>query len=129
MPIRTASLKRRLEKNGAELHLAMLTRIRSQGSEREPSEAERALAEERRHIKEEKAKREADAGQPRAKVDKLVRTHHAQAKDKPTKPKKEPKEAKAAAKGAHKPSRAEKHAAKAAALDAAKKAAKKSAKT
>ena len=130
MPIRTASLNRRLEKNGATLHRAMLIRIHSHGAD-EPSEAEQALIEERRLLKEEKAKRQA-AEQPRAKAaDKLVRTHHAMAKDKP-KPKKEPKEhkdAKPGAKGAHKPTRAEKHATKAAALEAAKRAAKKSAKT
>ena len=68
----------------------------------------------------------AEAQQPKARADKLVRTHHAQAKDKP-KARQEPKEARAS-KG-HQPSRAEKHATKAAALEAAKRATRKSAKT
>lgn len=127
MPIRIASLTHRIAKNGAMLHQAMMDRVRSLGPDREPSEAEQALAEERRLLKEERAKRQARAQQPRAKaVDKLVRTHHPQAKEKP-KVKKEPKEAKAVK--AHRPSRAEKHAAQAAALQAASRAPKKSAKT
>jgi len=130
MPIRTASLNRRIEKNGAMLHRAMVERLHSHGADQPPSDAERALAEERRLIKEEKAKRLEQAQQPRAKAaDKLVRTHHPLAKDKDKpKAKKEPKEAKAG-KAAHKPSRAEKHAAKASALEAARRASKKSAKS
>ena len=92
MPIRTASMNRRIEKNGATLHRAMQQRIGSLGADHEPSDAERALAEERQQLKEEKAKRQAEAQQPRTKADKLVRTHHAQAKDKP-KVSKEPKAA------------------------------------
>jgi len=127
MPIRIASLARRVEKNGAMLHQAMVERIHALGADHEPSEAEQALAEERRLLKEERANRQARAQQPKVKaVDRLVRTHHAQAKDKP-KATKQPKEVKAVA--AHGPSRAEKHAAKAAALDAARRSAKKSAKT
>jgi hypothetical protein len=128
MPIRTASLNRRIEKNGDALHRAMLIRVHSLGADHEPSEAEQALLEERRHLKEEKAKRKAEAEQPHAKADKLVRTHHAMAKDRDKPKVKKEKEAKPAAKG-HKPTRAEKHATKAAALEAAKRAAKKSAKT
>lgn len=127
MPIRIASLARRIEKNGAMLHLAIVDRIHSLGADHEPSEAEQALAEERRLLKEERTNRQARAQQPKVKaVDKLVRTHRAQPKDKP-KVTKEPKEAKAGT--AHRPSRAEKHAAKAAALDVARRSAKKSAKT
>ena len=127
MPIRIASLTHRIAKNGAMLHKATLDRVHSLGADHEPSEIEQTLAEERRLLKEERAKRQAQAEQPRAKaIDKLVRTHHPQAKEK-TKATKEPKEAKAGK--AHRPSRAEKHAAKAAALDAARRATKKSAKT
>ena len=108
MTIRIASLTQRIAKNGAMLHHAMMDRIHSHGADHEPSEAEQALAEERRLIKEEWAKRQAQLQQPRAKAHKLVRTHHPQAKEKP-KAKKEPKEEDKAGK-AHRPSRAEKHA-------------------
>ncbi len=128
MPIRIASLSQRIAKNGEMLHLAMTDRIRALGADHEPSEAERALAEERRALKEEQAKRQAHALDPRPKaVDKLVRTHHPEAKEKP-KATKEPKEHKAAKPGKAHPSRAEKHAAKASAMDAAKRAAKAKAK-
>jgi hypothetical protein len=127
MPIRIASLTQRIAKNGAVLHQAMMDRIHSLGADNELSVAEQALAEERRLLKEERAKRQAQAQQPRARAaDKLVRTHHPQAKEKP-KATKEPKEAKGGK--AHRLSRAEKHAAKSSALDAARRAAKKSAKT
>jgi hypothetical protein len=127
MPIRIASLTHRIAKNGAMLHKATMVRIHSLGADHEPSEAEQTLAEERRLLKEERAKRQAQAQQPRAKaIDKLVRTHHPQAKEEPKK-KKEPKEAKA--NKAHRPSRGEKHAAQAAALQAASRAPKKTAKT
>jgi hypothetical protein len=129
MPIRIASLSRHIAKNGAMLHLAMAQRIHSLGADHEPSEAEQALAEERRALKEERAKRQAHALEPRPKAaERLVRTHHPEAKDKP-KAKKDPKEPKTPKAGkAHGPTRAEKHAAKAAAMDAARRAAKKSAK-
>jgi len=129
MPIRIASLSHRVAKNGAARHLAMMQRIHSLGADHEPSEAEQALAEERRLLKEERARRQAQALQPKPKaVDRLVRSHHAEAKEKPAtkKESKGPKEPKVGK--AHGPTRAEKHAAKAAALDAAKRAAKKSAK-
>jgi hypothetical protein len=125
MPIRIASLTKRISRNGALLHKATRDRILSLGENHEPSEAEQALVEERRLLKEERAKRQARALQPKAKaIDKLVRTHHPQAKEKP-KAKKEPKEAKADK--PHKPSRAEKHTAKAAAKQAATRAPKKQA--
>lgn len=129
MPIRTASLSRRIERAGAALHRAMLIRVHSHGEEHEPSEAERALAEERRMLKEEQQRRQAAPRLHTTAADRLVRTHHPEAKDKP-KAVKEHKDAKPAKKAA-KPhqTRSEKHAAKAAALDAAKRAAKKSAKT
>src|SRR5262245_7500468 len=96
MPIRIASLSRRLAKNGAMLHLAMAERIQSLGADHEPAEAERALAEERSALKEERTKRQAHALEHRpSAADRLVRTHHPLAKDKP-KVKKEPKEAKTA---------------------------------
>jgi len=129
MPIRIASLSRRIANNGAALHAALAQRIHSLGADHEPSEAEQALAGERRALKEERDRRQAHALQPRPKAaDRLARTHHAQAKE--TSAKKEskaPKEHKAGK--AHGPTRAEKHAAKAAALDAARRAPKKAAKT
>ena len=130
MPIRIASLSRRLANNGATLHQAMTQRINSLGADHEPSEVERALADERRALKEERAMRQAHALEPKPKAaDRMTRTHHAEAKAKPT-AKKEPrgpKESRAAK--AHGPTRAEKHVAKATAMEAAKRAAKKPAKT
>jgi hypothetical protein len=131
MPIRISSLTKRIANNGAMLHQAQMDRIHAQGADHEPSDAEQALAEERRLLKEERARRQARAQQPGpTALDKLVRTHHAEAKEKPkaTKEAKEAKEHKDAKAGKHGPTRAEKHAAKAAALDAARRAKKKSAK-
>ena len=92
MPIRIASMAQRIAKNGAMLHKAMMDRIDSLGADHEPSEAEQVLVEERRLLKEERAKRQARAQQPRVKAaEKLVRTHHPEAKAKP-KATKEPKE-------------------------------------
>ncbi|NML47101.1 hypothetical protein HHL11_25370 [Ramlibacter sp. G-1-2-2] len=119
MPIRTASLTKRISENGQALHRAMMSR----GDGQEPSADEKALAEERQHLKEEREKRKAQALEPKkSAVDKLVRTHHAQAKEKPK-----------ATKDAHdaikKPkarrSRAEKHAEQAAAVEAARNSRKK----
>ena len=128
MPIRISSLSKRIANNGAMLHQA---RIHAQGAD-QPSAAEQALAEERRLLKEERARRQARAQQPGpTALEKLVRTHRPEAKEKPkaTKEAKEGKEPKHAKDGkAHGPTRAEKHAAKAAALDAARRAKKKSAK-
>ena len=131
MPIRTASLNKRISANGLALHRAMMSRREAYGADHEPSEAESVLTEERRLLKEERDKRKAQAKQPKPKaVDRLLRTHHALPKDK----QKVRKEAQAApdAKGTkpakpHK-SRAEKHAEKAATLDAARRSPKKPAK-
>ncbi len=125
MPIRIASLTERISANGQALHRAMMSRIETFGADHEPSEAERALIEERRLLKGERDKRHAQAMQPKlTAAERLVRTHHPQAKDK-LRVKKETKETRQAK--PHK-SRAEKHAAKAAALDAARRAPKKPAK-
>lgn len=126
MPIRTASVSKKISANGQALHRAMMSRMQAGGAE-SPSEAEAALVEERRLLKEEREKRKEQALQPRpTALDRLVRTHHPQAKDKPkakgdthhTETKK-PKLRK---------TRAEKHAEKAAALDAARRSPKKPAK-
>jgi len=118
MPIRIASLTQRISANGQALHRAMMSRMEAYGADHEPSEEELVLIGERRLLKEERDKRHAQALQPKpSATDRLVRTHHPQAKDKP-KVRKEGKETKQAK--AHK-SRAEKHAAKAAALEAARK--------
>jgi len=125
MPIRIASLTHRISANGQALHRAMMSRMETFGADQHPSEEEQALIDERRLLKEERDKRLAQAAQPKpSATDRLVRTHHPVAKDKP-KVKKEGKETKQAK--AHK-SRAEKHAAKAAALDAARKTKKPAAK-
>jgi len=125
MPIRIASLTERISANGQALHRAMMSRVETYGAEHEPSDAEQALIEERRQLKEERDKRLAHALLPKpTAAERLVRTHHPQAKDKP-RAKKETKETKQVK--PHK-SRAEKHAAKAAALDAARRAPKKPAK-
>ncbi|MBL0419674.1 hypothetical protein JI739_04860 [Ramlibacter sp. AW1] len=122
MPIRTASSTKRLAQNGQALHRAMMSR----GSDQEPSDDERALLEERRRLKEERDQRKERALQPSpSAVDRLVRTHRSQAKDKPQASKdaqghgetKKPKSRR---------SRAEKHAELAAAQEAARKSSKKS---
>jgi hypothetical protein len=118
MPIRTASMSRRISANGQALHRAMADRMRTGGQGDQPSEAEAALIEERRQLKEERDKRKAQALQPKpSAVDRMVRTHHPQAKEKVKKDTQEAKET-------HKPkarrTRAEKHAQKAAALEAAR---------
>ena len=123
MPIRTASLSKRLSENGQALHRAMMRR-ETAGASQEPSEAEQALLEERRQLKEEREKRHTQALQPRpTALDKLVRTHHAQAKEKPA-AKKEAHD-KDAKKPKARRTRAEKHAEKAAALEAARRSPKK----
>jgi hypothetical protein len=127
MPTRTALPTKKISANGRALHRAMMSRMET-GADKAPSEAESALLEERRLLKEEREKRRAQALLPRpSALDRLVRTHHPQAKDKP-KAKKETHEAAASKKpNAHK-TRAEKHAEKAAALEAARRAPKKPAK-
>jgi len=125
MPIRTASLTRKISANGQALHRAMANRAPATSTD-QPSEAEAALLEERRQLKEERDKRKAQALLPRpSAVDRLVRTHHPEAKNKDAK-----KEAHASEAKKPKPrrSRAEKHAEKAAALEAARRPAKKPAK-
>lgn len=116
MPIRTASLTKRISENGQALHRAMMSR----GEKGEPSDAEVALTEERRQLKEERDRRKAQALEPRpSAVDRMVRTHHAQPKDKP----KASKDAQGGAevkKPKARKSRAEKHAEKAAAQEAAR---------
>ena len=127
MPIRTASFTKRLSANGRALHRAMMSRMEAGGADEEPSEAESALIEERRLLKEERDKRKAQALQPRpSALERLVRTHHAQAKDKEVK--KETQGAKETKKPKPRRTRAEKHAEKAAALEAARRPAKKPAK-
>jgi hypothetical protein len=128
MPIRTASFTKRISAKGQALHRAIMSRTESDGADREPSEAESVLLEERRLLKEERDKRKAQALQPKpSAVDRLLRTHHAKAKDKP-KVTKETQDAKGTKPAKPHKSRAEKHAAKAAALDAARRAPKKPAK-
>jgi hypothetical protein len=128
MPIRTASLTKRISANGQALHRAMMSRIESGGADNEPSEAESALIEERRLLKEEREKRKAQALQPRpSALDRLVRTHHPEAKRKP-KVSKETQDAKETKKPKPHKTRADKHAEKAAALEAARRSPKKPAK-
>jgi hypothetical protein len=128
MPIRTASLTKRISANGQALHRAMMSRGQSSGADQEPSQAELELREERRLLKEERDKREAQALQPRpSAVERMLRTHRPEAKDKP-KAKKEAQDAKETKKPKAHRSRAEKHAEKAAALEAARRSPKKPAK-
>ena len=127
MPIRTASLTKKISATGQALHRAMMSRVEAGGADRAPSEAESALIEERRLLKEERDKRKAQALLPGpTALDRLVRTHHPQAKDK--KVKKETQDAKETKKPKPRRTRAEKHAEKAAALDAARRSPKKPAK-
>jgi len=126
MPTRTASMTKKIVANGQALHRAQMRRMETGEAAGEPSEAEAALIEERRLLKEEREKRKAQALLPRpSALDRLVRTHHPEAKS--VKVKKE-----AHAEDTKKPkarkSRAEKHAEKAAALEAARKSPKKPAK-
>lgn len=128
MPIRTASLSKRISANGQALHRAMLSRTEGSGESQEPSEAEVVLTEERRLLKEERDKRHAQALQPRpGAIERLVRTHRAQPKERP-KAKEDAQDTKETRKPKPRRSRAEKHAEKAAALDAARKSSKKPAK-
>lgn len=130
MPIRTATLNRQIEKNGAKLHLAMAARAHSHGNDKTASELEQALLDERRALKEENAKRIAAAKAPKVKA---VVVRVAKPVKEPKAPKapkadKEPKVAKTGKDAKAKPTRAEKMTKKAENLDAAKKADKKSAK-
>jgi len=130
MPIRTASLNKKLQNNGARLHHAIAARADSEAADRPASEQEQALLEERRLLKQAKADRLAQAHQPRPKAAMMTRTTRPLPKEPKPKAAKEPKEAKAAkasAKEQHKPSRADKLAKKAENLESAKQAARKSA--
>lgn len=123
MPIRIASMTKRISANGQALHRARMHRAEAGGGE--PSELEAGLIEERRQLKEERDKRKAQSLEPRpSALERLVRTHHAQAKDKP-KASKDEHAAKEAKKPKARRSRAEKHAEKAAALEAARRSPKK----
>lgn len=125
MPIRIANLAKRISANGQALHRAMMSRTKSGGPDSAPSEAEAALIEERRQLKEERDKRREDGPKRRpSALDRLVRTHHPQAKDKP-KTKGDGHEAHDAKKPKARKTRSEKHAEKAAALEAARRAPKK----
>lgn len=124
MPIRTASLTKRISANGQALHRAMMSRADASGADQGPSEAEAALIEERRLLKEERDKRKAQALLPKpSALDRLVRTHHPQAKEK--KASKETQEATEKKKPKARKTRAEKHAEKAAAVEAARRSPKK----
>lgn len=125
MPTRTASFTKRIAANGQALHRAMARRIATDGADAAPSEAESALIEERRLLKEERDKRKARALQPGpSALDRLVRTHHPEPKAKP----KASKDAHEARKPKPRRTRAEKHAEKTAALEAARRPSKKPAK-
>lgn len=130
MPLRTATLSKQIKKNGARLHLAMLSRTHARGADHAPSEAEQALLEERRSLKDSAAQRQAAALLPKAKPVKEVKAA------KPAKAPKAPKAPKPASEAkpekaakTNKPSRAVKLAKKAENAEAAKKATQKSAKT
>jgi hypothetical protein len=128
MPIRTASMTKRISANGQALHRARMSREETGAADKAPSAAESALIEERRLLKEERDKRKAQALEPRpSALDRLVRTHHPQAKDKP-KAEKDMRDADKAKKPKARRTRAEKHAEKAAALEAARRSPKKPAK-
>jgi hypothetical protein len=127
MPIRTASLTKKISANGQALHRATMGRMETGGADGGPSEAEAALIEERRLLKEEQGKRKAQALQPGpSALDRLVRTHHPEAKHKDVR--KEAQDAKETRKPKPRKTRAEKHAEKAAALEAARRSPKKPAK-
>ncbi len=126
MPIRTASFTKRISANGQALHRATMSRMESGGADQETSEAEAALIEERRLLREERDKRKAQSLQPRpSAVDRMVRTHHPQAK---AKVRAETHDATKTKKPKPRITRAEKHAEKAAALEAARRSPKKPAK-
>lgn len=128
MPTRTASFTKRISANGQALHRAMASRMETGGTDKAPSEAESALVEERRLLKEEREKRKAQALQPGpSALDRLVRTHRPEAKDKP-KASKETQGGSETKKPKARRTRSEKHAEKAAALEAARRSPKKPAK-
>jgi hypothetical protein len=117
MPTRIASVTKKIAANGQALHRAMMRRMQADDAGQAPSDAEAALIEERKALKEEREKRKAQALLPRpSALDRLVRTHHPEAKGGKVK--------KAHADDTKKPkarkTRAEKHAEKAAAAEAAR---------
>ena len=123
MPIRTSSVKKKIVANGQALHRARTSRTEAAGASGAPSEEEAALVEERKALKEEREKRKAQALLPRpSALDRLVRTHHPQAKAGKVKKEHDAAEAK---KPKARRSRAEKHAEQAAAQEAARKTGKK----
>jgi hypothetical protein len=129
MPIRTATLNRQIKNNGVRLHLAITSRVHSQGAEQAASEPEQALLSERAELKRARADRQAQAKLPKLKLVRVVKEAKPKLPKaaKAPKPAKEPKAAKDG-KG-NKPSRADKQTKKAESLEAAKKADRKSAKT
>jgi len=132
MPIRTASLNNQIQKTGVRLHLAMMSRVHSQGADHAASEEEQALMDEHRLLKEAQAKRRVLAKLPKPKAaasEKKAKPPKAPKAPKAAKEPKEPKEPKSAKLAKDHLSRSEKHAKKAESLEAAKRAAKKSAKT
>jgi hypothetical protein len=130
MPIRTASFRKRISDNGRALHRARLRR-ESGGVDQDPPKDELALMEQRLQLKEQRGERQTQAKQPRpTAAERMVRTHRAQARDKPKAGEAGhgSKEAKEAGKPKARRSRAEKHAEKAAAVEAARRSPKKPAK-
>ena len=124
MPIRTALLTNKISANGQALHRATQRRMASGGAQ--PSALENSLIEERRLLFEERDKRRARALLPRpSALDRLVRTHHPEAKG--PKARKSHDANETGKPKAHK-TRAQKHAEKAASLEAARRAPKKPAK-
>jgi len=73
MPIRTSSLNKVIHKNGARLHLAMMSRVHSEGADHPASEHEQTLRNERRFLKEAKAKRQDQSMLPKANAAKAAR--------------------------------------------------------
>lgn len=127
MPIRTASVKKKISANGQALHRAMMSQQEAGGAEGTSSEAVTALIEERRRLKEERDKRKQEALLPRpSALDRLVRTHHPEAKA--PRAHKDAHDAKDVKKPKPRSTRAQKHAEKAAALEAARNRPKKPAK-
>jgi hypothetical protein len=125
MPIRTASSTKKISANGQALHRAAMSRMKTGDADKGPSAAEQALIEERRLLKEQRDKRREQALLPGpSALDRLVRTHHPEAKDKPN-VKKDAAGGHDAKKPKARKTRAEKHAEKAAALEAARRSPKK----
>jgi len=129
MTVRIASLSKQIKKNGARLHLAMMSRAHSHGTAGGASEEEQALRAERQRLKQAQAGRRADALLPKVKPEKAPKVAKAPKVPKAPKPEKEPKVKAAKSGKTAKPSRAEKVEKKAANVEAAKKADRKSAKT